>query len=400
MRHSRNSWIRIALLTLVLVTAAMVRATLAPFPGHQFDIGLFLVWADMLREHGLTAIYDVTVAPYGLWVNYPPVFLYILSGLAQIFPMLGVALVKLPAIVVDLVLGVVVWYALRAKSLTRQLVATTAVLLNPAVFLVSSFWGQVDNLYTLFSAFAIWAAVRKQWASAGVLAALAVCTKPQAIVIAPVLIALFFLSRDRRTVFRCTGAAVLTMLVIFAPFLAAGKFIAFARPFLGAVKQYAYLTMNAMNVWWPVARGQLVSDDMRFFGVSAFAIGIGLVMVSWAWAGWWAMRRNSFSDTMFAAAFCALAFFFFATEMHERYVFPVFIFLPLALGAYWRSGLVLVGMLTIPFIANVAYVLAGTDQFFLFDWWWLWYATALLIMFVTMLRRYYAKASPYPAGVQ
>lgn len=410
MNHSRDWWIRIALLAFVLLAAGAIRFALAPLLGHPFDTTMFLAWAEAMREHGLTAIYDIAITSFGFRVNYPPVFLYVLWGLAHTMPVLTISLLKLPAILVDLVLGWFVWRALHTQSMVRQFVGTAAVLLNPAVFLISSFWGQVDNLYTLFAALAVWAAARNRFAGAGALAALAVCTKLQAMVIIPVLVGLLLCTGSRRIVYRCTGGAVLTGLVLLAPFLVAGKFAVFVRPFLGAVKQYAYLTMNAMNVWWPVAHGKLVSDDVRFFGISAFAIGMGLVMVSWVWAGWWAMRRRNFSDTMFAAAFCALTFFFFATEMHERYVFPVFIFLPLTLGAYWRSGLALLGILTVPFIANITYVLipystifdtvSGASRFLVLDSWWMWYALAVLIMFVMMWRNRYAKTSHHPAGVQ
>lgn len=399
-----------ALFAFVLGVAVFVRAALAPFVGHVFDTNIFLLWAAALREHGLTIIYDLPVSVVGLPVNYPPVFLEVLWGLGHVFPLMSVAFLKLPAIAVDLILGGVLWYALRTESLTRQLVATTIVLLNPAIFLISSFWGQVDNLYTLFAALALWAAVRNRFSIAGVLVALAICTKLQAIVMLPVLIGLLLRTGSRRMAYRCTGGAVLTACVVLAPFLIAGKFMVFVRPFLGAVKQYAYLTVNAMNMWWPVSGGEFVSDEVRFLGVPALTIGLGLVVVSWMWAGWWIQRRHTFSDVMFAAAFCALTFFFFATEMHERYLFPVFIFLPLALGGYCRSGLVLIGILSLSFAANIFYVLfphaiifdtlSGASRFFVIDWWWLWNAAALVIMIVVMWREVYAKNTHHLAGVQ
>lgn len=371
---------------------AALRLALLPTLGYDLDIQTFIAWSEAVFNYGLTGVYDIVFPPPIIGFNYPPVFYYLLWGLAKFFGPLTLMTVKLPAISLDIIAGLVIWYVLRGKRFAVQTTAAAFVLLNPAVFLVSAYWGQVDILHTLIALLALMAAVQKRFLVSAILFTLAFFTKIQSIIFLPPLIALCVFAR--RSVLKAFLAALATAVIIVLPFIVTGNLSDLFHPLLGIIQGYPYLTVNAMNIWWPVTGGVFVPDHTPFFGVPGIYLGMTLLTLAVAFAIRFLARHRSLPDIMFAAAFITLAFFFFSTDMHERYFFPVFILLPLALSKYWRQGLVLLGMLSLSFAANIFYVLprqaplladlTGWARYLLVDSWWIVNGLALLFMFATM----------------
>src|SRR3954451_2754701 len=73
---------------------------LAPVLGFYGDLRLYRLWADRLNEVGLRHFY----AP-GYFADYPPGYLYVLAFLGRLERSPGYTLLKMPAIVGDLVLA-------------------------------------------------------------------------------------------------------------------------------------------------------------------------------------------------------------------------------------------------------------------------------------------------------
>ena len=108
--------------------------------GLRFDVSLFRQWSDRLVEVGLAHFY----AP-GYFADYLPGYLYLLHALGKVSRLLSgsppsVAMLKLPAMVADLGVGVLALLLAaritpgtrRAKSQTRA-AAAVAILLNPGI---------------------------------------------------------------------------------------------------------------------------------------------------------------------------------------------------------------------------------------------------------------------------
>ena len=92
--------------------------------------------------------------------NYPPFSLYLLAGAAAIESRLPAALragdralnalVKLPAVLADVVTAGLIAWALRGARPAVRVLAPVLYLFNPGVWFVSAYWGQTDSLYTMF----------------------------------------------------------------------------------------------------------------------------------------------------------------------------------------------------------------------------------------------------------
>ncbi|HEY5425181.1 MAG TPA: glycosyltransferase family 39 protein, partial [Candidatus Tumulicola sp.] len=206
-----------ALPALVLV-GLIVRLVLVPNEGFKTDVDTFEAWAIALAEHGFASFYGST-----RFADYPPGYLYILAIVGHVWEGLfknrdgsGLAikaLVKLPAIVADLGVGVLVYAVVRRfASAGIALGAAALYLFNPAVIYNSAAWGQVDSVAAGLALFAIYCFLRSDgpatagkserldwWIVAGwLLIAYSLLIKPQAAVLLPLMLAFVFVDPARR----------------------------------------------------------------------------------------------------------------------------------------------------------------------------------------------------------
>ena len=332
--------------TLALAFAAGIglRLLFLPYAGFPGDTVQPLRWMRAAADRGVVSVYD---PQYALDCNYPPTFIYILTGLGEIdqrlpwlrlYPKLESALVGLPGMLADLaVAALLVWWVRRRYSERAALWTGAALLLNPALIHLSAFWGQTDALGLLPLLAGLLAIEAGGFALAGALLAIALWTKFQGIIFIP-LAALMLLRHGRvRGTAQAVVAAVLVSVAWILPFLIAGN------PHLSRMLHAAYggnvglfpgLTLNAANLWalhpQPGTHDFLLPTFL-YGGDGRVHVGGLLALLSWrnlslalfgaamlgilAW--FWRMGRWTA-----AALLSTLAFFALPTEMHERYLYP------------------------------------------------------------------------------
>lgn len=351
----------------LLLLAALIRLALLPQPGYLPDLDLHKSWGQALYEQGFEGTLTMPNSPVNYFPNYA-LTLYVFKGIYAFYVQVLhgadpfgstvlTELLKLPATLADLGLGILlyVWAGKWARG-TRRLVAPALYLLNPGVIYDTALWGQVDSLHTTLAVLAFMAWYSGHRTGAWVLMVAAMMTKLHAIVFLPLLLALAlyddgirgFVRKRLPAILATAAIASLPLLLTLGPArLAVGSF--------GSVAKYPYLTMNAMNVWWPVSRvmGGMVRDDlgpvpMVYVGFAAFVMAAIAILDSWR-------RRRSELRTLEAAALLALAFFLFPTEIHERYIFPFFPFAALVAVTdrrwAWLTGVLAIGFLVDIFFA-------------------------------------------------
>ncbi|OXM84831.1 glycosyltransferase 87 family protein [Paenibacillus rigui] len=176
-----------ALVWTALGTGLLLRIAAAPWiAGHPFDISLFKSWAAAAADH-LT----------GFYVNgssdYPPFYVYILYAVGKLSAASALSpyftlLIKLPSIVADVATAYLL-YRVARKSVSFELSLLIAAFytFNPAVFINSTFWGQVDSFFTLMVVGAAILLSRGRLAWATVVFTAAVLMKPQGILYLPLL---------------------------------------------------------------------------------------------------------------------------------------------------------------------------------------------------------------------
>ncbi|MFO1540197.1 MAG: hypothetical protein ACKOTZ_07075, partial [Chloroflexota bacterium] len=192
----------------VLVVGALLRVLLGlvlyPQDGLWSDIKLFTQWSLTLADGGPGVFYTQVS-----WTDYTPGYLWVLwaHGLAAklVAGLTGGAApeiigpwLKLPALVIDLLVAVVFYRAIRRWHSEAWGVTVAAVwLLLPVTWVDSALWGQVDAVGVLLGGLAlIWLIDRRPELAAG-MAMAAVLAKPQFGVFLPV-VGLVLLRRHGR----------------------------------------------------------------------------------------------------------------------------------------------------------------------------------------------------------
>jgi Gpi18-like mannosyltransferase len=240
--------------------------------------------------------------------------------------------------------------------------------LNPAVILLSAWWGQYESVYTAPALVAIVLAVEGRAAAGGAAIALSVMTKPQAL---PFIVPFGAWVGGRYGLRRLAAAAGVGALVIVAlwlPFVAAGG----PMRFLGTLSSlqgdtYSWVAINAWNLWGLVqgfiTSGSLAIPDSAFIAgpISARALGFGGAGLLTIVLAVGMARRPSHATLVVGMTAGALVAFVFLTTMHERYLYPAVV-LPLAL-VWWRPARLLWLALCAAYSAELIWALQATEPF-------------------------------------
>jgi hypothetical protein len=278
-------------------------------------------------------------------ISFPPVMVYIWGWMAATEPAFRTvttsvdpairAIMKMPASLADLALGLLVAWHLRATP-RWAIVGGLAILLHPAVIDVSAWWGQYESIYVLFGAVAFVLAVRGHSLWAAVALGVALMTKPQAL---PFLVPFgaWFLARDGwRGAANAAAVGAATIVVLWLPFIGAGGVQGYARnigEYQGDI--FAILSLRAWNPWWLVqelfAGGQFVSDQGAVLGpITLRHVGYGLALLGELAVFLAVYRAPTPRGLALGLAAAVLVAFCLLTSMHERYAFGALAFLPLA----------------------------------------------------------------------
>lgn len=324
-----------------LCVAVLIRLALLPTEGMTGDLNLFAGWVHRLAtDTPLGRAYDLDL-------TFGPVMAYMFWLIGQVVPAfqepamtsdptVAVA-TKLPAVIADLAIAVTLAWTLRDRP-WPAIAAALGVALIPVTWYVSAWWGQFESVYTLFGLVAAVLAVRGHWAAAGVALALALGTKPQALPFVVPLAAFAVVRLGPRRAFVPIATAVVTLVVLWVPFLAEGGPAAYLRT-IGSLQEadFAVLSLRAWNPWWVIQSAAvgdlLLSDATPLIGpltprmIGYLAAGLGMLVVVLL------VRHDPTPRGLFLGlaasvlvAFCCL------TTMHERYSFAAVIFLALLLA--------------------------------------------------------------------
>lgn len=431
--------VRTALIT-ILVLGIVVRGVavwLAPMRSYVPDHLDNMAWSDYAFTHGPHRIYEFAeLTPYlvryraddgsaadsimlvphacnypplsayvfwlqgALWhavdsdvrtVNAPPGLPFSSVSTRTLDTLTARAVQAVPACLFDipLALGVAaIVAALRGASRWggREIAAFTVTLLAPPVFLNSAFWGQADSWITCWLVWVVHALLRRQFVVGGLLLGAALMTKPQAILLAPVLA--WWLASLRwgeggswarvASAWKFVAATVVAVGVITAPFMLADRDHAdgplrwFERSYAATIgaEDYERTTLNAFNVWWLewMARGATpdgLASDAPLLGTTKKRVGLGLLALGVAVSVLVVAWRHRFSGPALVAltALTLLAAFLLPTEVHERYIYYcVPFFGMLAVMSPWRWGWPLVVLVIVATGEMTAFLWVGRAE--------------------------------------
>ena len=320
-----------------LVAAIAIRLPLLPRPGLAGDIDEFASWVHAIVVEGFVHAYDRDI-------TFPPVMVYVWAVIGAIEPAFRTVssaadagirvLLKAPPSLADLGLAFGVAYALR----TRPAVAVAAALgiaLHPAVIDVSALFGQYESIYVLLGLGAFLLAINGHPRFAALALGLALMTKPQALPFVAPFAAWALATLGWRETARLVLIGLGVVAVVWLPFVPFGGPAGYLRSLEAHQNDiFAVLSLRAWNPWWilqSAAGGDFLGDSTailgpltpRHLGLIAFGL-LQLIVVAWV------HRRPTPSALAWGLAASSIAAFLALTTMHERYAYPVLVFLALA----------------------------------------------------------------------
>jgi Gpi18-like mannosyltransferase len=338
-----------ACLLILFFAAAAIRIPFDFGPGYQTDVSAYLSLAWKTVHDGIHSAYlNMAGVPPS---DNPPILLYPFWLLGKFYqsylsPLFGRTrlsepdvlrfMLRIPSLAADLFAGALIFRFLRLRSSLsfRSIVlATGAYLLNPALIIDSSYWGQTAAIHTLFMLLSLILATQNAFAWAGAMLTVAILTKPQAIPILPVVLIIAWRARG---VVRFAAGAIAATLLTTAPFILTGRIGDVVGQYSHATEIDPFIAINAHNFWWFISGGHgWISDTgsilLISFRTSAMLLFAGATLLSVVIL--WRDQRALFR----VAAYQSLAFFMLSTQIHENHLLPMFAPLILAIALDGRG---------------------------------------------------------------
>ncbi len=308
-----------------------------PRVSMEYDMGFWREWALNIHRIGLANTYNTSI-------NYFPVYVYflyiydLLQG-TEINIINNINNIKIFFVFFDF-LPLIVLCCFRQRIFNFK-IPYLYLLLNIAYVFNSMVWGQIDCIYTNLAFLAIIIAVYYPVLGASIYI-LALNTKLQAIEFLPFIIVILFYSiRQYKTLLLTIVSIVLTQFLIVLPFILNGGIAKLVSIVTHSVGLYNRLSISAFNFWYLVNNNnpyEIVDTDKWFLvsyrvaGLVLFSISAVFIMLPFLIKIWKHRKLNlqpdkHFYETLFLGiGMLCLCFFYFNSEMHERYAHPIIIF--------------------------------------------------------------------------
>ncbi|NLW02562.1 MAG: hypothetical protein GX027_04770 [Clostridiaceae bacterium] len=325
MKRYRDSFAFILFLLFAFIMRLILAASVH---GYDGDLDYYRKWADAASGEFLLV--------YGSGnVDYPPLYLYILHFIGRALraldlapgSILGIMLFKMPAMLADIVSGILVY-----RAASRQMPGKTALVLsglylfNPAILVNSAMWGQTDSILTLLAVSGLYCLYHDSIMASAFFFACACLMKPQGFIFLPVLFLELVRKKSLRKFLLCMATGLFTGFVIILPFSLWRDVWWVVRLFAGDWSKYAYASLHAHNIF-ALAGGDMVKDSAQF---------LFMPYKAWSWLFTLAVLgfflylylKSGAKTRIFAAALVLQAgIFMFTTRMHERYLYPAVLLL-------------------------------------------------------------------------
>ena len=375
----------------LLQAGILIRCLFLPLIGFEQDFHFFASWATHLAENSVITIYDKPEELSVGFINYPPFYLYILSGLARAYrwfftgPLetrVFLCMIKSVTVLFEILTAFLLYrFLLRRTDERTALYGFGFYFLNPAIFYVSVYYGQVDAIFSAFLLLTTISLVDEKYFWGGFWAACSLLMKIQSIPFMPLFFFWPIVRGQYKKIIPFVSGFAIASFVILTPFLFSGRLEKVYHYSVEASVEWGkYLSVGAFNLWYLHADPYTL--DKRIWGwlfgadgiVTAYPfihyltyrnLGVGLFGIAFLGMLTAVWKRPDREGLLKAAAFIALAFYMLPTKVHERYLFPFFVFYaPLALTCLTRrflfigfSASYLLNLIVIcPLIGKVHYV--------------------------------------------
>ncbi|MBQ7032845.1 MAG: glycosyltransferase family 39 protein [Clostridia bacterium] len=338
--------------------------------GLHTDMGCWRGWADRAANVGIGSFYSDEV-----FCDYPPgyiYFLYFIGVVRKIFSGMPTGfdtlLLKLPAILCDSIMCGVLYKKTFKETKDNRLPVLLTVLYatNPAIWVNSSVWGQVDAVYTLFLILSLLSLLEESYLRSAILWAVAVVIKPQALLVFPLYLLTIWEKRKIenfwKQLFLSLIGFLLTALLLVLPFAAGKSPVFIPALYLKTLASYPYASVNAFNLSTLLGANWVPINNL-FAGLSYVAWGTLGIIAAIGISSFIFVKGKDRSRYFYAAGLLIFGVFVLGSKMHERYLFPAIILFFLAyMQRNDKRILVSAGLVSLLHFTNVIYVYIQHQQ--------------------------------------
>lgn len=311
---------KILMLTLLGV-GLFLRISMATLIDGHMDVNIFKSWATTAANN-FFKVYSNSRSS-----DYPPLYIYVLFLIGKIATIPAMSayftlLIKLPPILADIVTSLFIYkLAKRYLSLEISILLSAFYIFNPAIFVNSSIWGQVDSFFTLIVICSIFMLSEKKIALSSALFAAAVMMKPQGIIFLPVLFFELVRLKNPKIFLNAAICALITTVIIILPFSLNQDVLWIFRLFSNTVSEYPYASVNGFNFFSLIGKN-FTKDTATMFILSYHSWGMIFIVITTVLSWLVYIKGNSRVFTFAAALLQIAGVFTFSVGMHERYLFP------------------------------------------------------------------------------
>lgn len=335
---------------------------------HSADSQNHVIWGKSLVEDGLADFYqrgfvNIPPATYGPLGILPLGIFYLLSiflvnftwflntsippfpsNLVYFFSFenynLVASIMKLSGIFGDLIVaGFIYLFAVNILKSKNPKIFPVLYLFNPAIFYLSSVWGQFESLVLAFSLGAFYFVLRKKSIAASIFFALGLLTKQTAIFFAPIWAILFLKTFGLKKTFFSSVAIFLIFYLVHLPFELLNPqeiFNLYSRN-LAQITDRVY--ENAFNFWYfifaplkPTIFETFARIPYQFWGWLVFSIFAIPALIS-------LYKKPNPKFTILITYYLLLTTFLFLTRINDRFLAFVLPFSLLAIPINFTSFL-------------------------------------------------------------
>jgi|SRR5690348_2463754 len=276
---------------LLLLFGLLVRVLFLTCPGTE-DMDSFRMWAAQACRHGLLQMYresdtdiltsaylirqhiylhrrfydDTDLGPLTASPDHPPGMMVMLDASARLFKMINGgplrlgkllnACVNLPPVLFSLGITLLVWWFAGSEKLPQSLFAVTAFWLNPALILASPLLGYQDSMFAFFGLLSLVLFYRRRYSWSALAFAASCISKPEGMLLIPVLAAAAWADGGFRGVLRYSFRVGLFASAMLLPYALTHHLLAVFAHVFTLITDPA-LSGQELNVWWLV--GPLIS---------------------------------------------------------------------------------------------------------------------------------------------
>lgn len=334
----------------IILTALALRLTLIFISGYHPDILNHVDWGLKFWQYGPKNFYEQIF--WGVsWPNQPVGAIYLFGIIAKLYQMiystlwwlnlkipifpsfvfpfiehkLHIVLLKTPFILADLGIGWLIYKII--KDLTgnesKSIWGAGLFLFNPALIYNSVVWGQTDSLINLLAFLGIYLLYRKKYLFGFLSFFACLYLKLSLIIWLPILV--LIIAKDLKKVILPLVLSFGFYLLVSLPFVHHGNVFTWLwYLYTNRVlpRQGNMLSGNAFNFWtlvYSVNLGLKETVITKYFGRI-----VTLILVIISTLLFLKRKKRAFYDFLFLMVLYSFSFFLFMTNMHERYLYPVF----------------------------------------------------------------------------